>query len=158
MWLPSFSLSTCINSLTRNSLHFFPSPFFHSMFTRLRDLVDEKASWSLLRNSFQFSFPAVSQEMDPIHSLMRFYLIKNMIMFCVECPPDIPWGSFILRHKQALAIKCDPVGTPDLVSEGAGEGWGLQEKTRVCIYVFRSNFPITPLSFSTFWFCKQRNV
>ena len=72
-----------------------------------------------------------SQEMDPIYSLMRFYLIKNMIMSCVDT--DLPWASLIIRHKQALAVKCDPVGTTNLVNEEAGEGGRLQEK--MCLYL-----------------------
>ena len=61
-----------------------------------------------------------------------------MIMSCIDT--DIPWASFILRHKQALAVKCDPVGTTNLVSEEAGGGGGLQEKICVYIYVFKKHF------------------
>ena len=79
-----------------------------------------------------------------------------MIMSCIDT--DIPWASFILRHKQAVAVKCDPVGTTNLLSEESGEGGRLQEKICVYIYVFKKHFYHTSPSFSTFWFCKQRNV
>ena len=54
-----------------------------------------------------------------------------MIMSCVDT--DLPWASFIIGHKQALAVKCDPVGTINLVNEEAGEGGRLQEK--MCLYL-----------------------
>ena len=71
--------------------------------------------------------------MDPIQSLMRFYLIKHMIMSCIDT--DIPWASFILRHKQAVAVKCDPVGTTNLLSEESGEGGRLQENSSKACHV-----------------------